>query len=360
MNRNMILLLILANPLFAFCQTNIGKDSKYFLGVEYFENLGLKRGETTNDLRVYNADNKQNQIERLVDIRWVLNSETEAIQFLKENLVKQSEEGVFFSFPLNNTQISEQYLYRESKQMQNMMEVFGMKGLTSWIYIFRIKNIVSKIFVFGKQVPLSMVTSIADSASNLICGNLHLPITNTRSYPFPISDSSFKEKSKNIYSKPSGFRVAALDKDLATFFDNELVYENTKKKLRLRYKLFDFEKEYYSTDSSAYINKVMSNLLTVPLNFYLPEGNDELNNLKSRVIENKESIKLANCDYIILTNGKISNKSELAKGYQYGITLCFIKKDYPILYLFFEYNNEETAMAEYLNIRTTINYPANN
>jgi hypothetical protein len=97
-------------------------------------------------MRVWYNNKSNDSIQMLFDIRYWCNTEEDAKKYLADHLIVLSEEGVPNKDNITVNGISDLHVYHESEKTRQTIE--GLKLNYKQInFIFRIKNMVLKVFV---------------------------------------------------------------------------------------------------------------------------------------------------------------------------------------------------------------------
>ncbi|WP_196887290.1 hypothetical protein [Aureivirga sp. CE67] len=116
-----------------------------FISKKFFNKHGLKQEQVEKDFIVWNSDSNEH-IQRIVDIRWVFNSNEEAIKYHKGKLKENSENGQKVEFNMNLDNVEELHVFKESKQMENMIQMMNLPQ-KQHCFLFVVDNIAFKVFV---------------------------------------------------------------------------------------------------------------------------------------------------------------------------------------------------------------------
>ncbi len=124
-----------------------GIDEKYFLARASMIQKGLEANEnaTTENMRRWSAVNMNNaKIHMVFDIRFIFKDEKDAVSYFKANLGDLSEGGNLTANTLDSFGASESKVYGPNARM---LEAFGDLDITQFNFVFRVKNVVAKVFV---------------------------------------------------------------------------------------------------------------------------------------------------------------------------------------------------------------------
>jgi hypothetical protein len=329
---------LLSLAFLSHAQSYLPPEKMGFLSNQYLQTFALKAGQTETGMHVYNsASTEKEDVSRLVDIRWSFKYDVEAEAFFNENYLQQSEEGAPIFTTINNANISQQKVYIQGANQYKINRMLGLRDFTYWIFIFRIKNIVAKVFIAGHNTPYQQALVIASTAANNICNALGLANATVPTYTPSIVPLINSGLGKNIINVPPMFINNKLDTALSQFFDVQYSLINDTDSCLLKYKVWPYDAEGYSADSATYIKNRYQQFVTVPLNYYMQLT--DFSKVKERFKSNAGSKALANADYIYSTVGEISTNSKLASGYKYGMIYIYFTKNRPTIAMFIEYNN---------------------
>ena len=118
---------------------------KLFISKEFFNKHGLKKGQVEKSFIVWNSESNKH-ITRVVDIRWVFNSNREALKYHRRKLKENSEDGQRVEFNMNLNNVEELNVFKESKQIENMMQMMNLPQKQHY-FLFVVENIAFKVFV---------------------------------------------------------------------------------------------------------------------------------------------------------------------------------------------------------------------
>lgn len=134
-----------------------------FIKEAFFSKHGLKKGQVEKDFIVWNNE-KNDKIQRVVDIRWVFATHEEALKYHELNLKENSENGQEIMLKSTFTGVKELHVYKESKEMENMIKGMNLPQRQHY-FIFVKDNMVYKIFVATvPSINTEDVKFIADEA----------------------------------------------------------------------------------------------------------------------------------------------------------------------------------------------------
>jgi hypothetical protein len=139
------------------------KSDCVFIKEEFFKKHGLKKEQVEDDFIVWNNE-KNDKIQRVVDIRWVFATHEEALKYHELNLKENSENGQEIKLKSTFTGVEELHVYKESKEMENMIKSMNLPQRQHY-FIFVKDNMVYKIFVATiPSINTEDVKFIADEA----------------------------------------------------------------------------------------------------------------------------------------------------------------------------------------------------
>jgi hypothetical protein len=122
-------------------------DEKYFIAKEYMIQKGLEENVNADNenMRRWSAKNlNAAKIHMVFDIRFIFKDEQDAISYFKANLEELSEGGDLKDNTLNSFGASESKVYGANARM---IEAFGDMDIAQYNFVFRVKNVVAKVFV---------------------------------------------------------------------------------------------------------------------------------------------------------------------------------------------------------------------
>lgn len=125
---------------------NATNDDNIFTPPAFFETYQLKKGETNNQLHVYNNFANDAKYQRVVDIRWTFKSEADALKWHQMNLATNSEGGAPIKDEILIRGAKDVRAFREGASTTEMMKSLGINQRHHY-FIFVYKNIVCKVFI---------------------------------------------------------------------------------------------------------------------------------------------------------------------------------------------------------------------
>jgi hypothetical protein len=122
-------------------------DEKYFLAKASMIQKGLEENvnAASENMKRWSAKNMGDaKIHMVFDIRFIFKDEQDAIAYFKAKLEELSEGGDLTANTLNTFGASESKVYGANARM---MEAFGDLDIAQFNFVFRVKNVVAKVFV---------------------------------------------------------------------------------------------------------------------------------------------------------------------------------------------------------------------
>ncbi len=122
---------------------NVASD--LMIDAEFFSSIGLTKSASKDGRNVWSGSN-MDSIQQVFDIRWVFNSNKEALHYHKSKLVENSEEGQPIQDVIAIAGTQELHVYRESEKLENM--ITKMKLPTKhFCFLFVVGNVVAKVYI---------------------------------------------------------------------------------------------------------------------------------------------------------------------------------------------------------------------
>ena len=122
------------------------KPDSFFVDKRFCSKYSLDPKSKDNLERIWFNNKSDDSIKMLFDIRYWCKTEDDAKKYLSDHLIALSEEGVPNKDNITIRGASDLHVYRESEKMRQTFE--SMKLNYKQInFIFRIKNVVLKVFV---------------------------------------------------------------------------------------------------------------------------------------------------------------------------------------------------------------------
>jgi hypothetical protein len=126
-------------------------NEKYFLAKESMIKKGMEANVNAGDanMKRWSAKNMNNaKIQMVFDIRYVFKNEKDATGYYKAKLEEMSEGGELTTNSLKTFGASESKVYGSNPQL---LATFGDLDMAQYNFVFRIKNIVAKVFVSASK-----------------------------------------------------------------------------------------------------------------------------------------------------------------------------------------------------------------
>lgn len=316
-------------------------DTTFFTPASFYEKIGLKKSESNKRLRVYYqpTQDKADDIERTVDIRWVFASKAQAQEYLNKNLLKESEEGYPMKKAIKLPNAGKVYLYRENQMSSGMYDMMGAE-IAQWYYIFVIDRVMIKVFTAGNKTSMATSYAVALEAAKYVSSKLNLPVKETEIEKFDLQlATGFKERIEkgNLAFVPlPGFEPAKIDEALTNYFDQEFKLPGENYAVRYFIVKNDEDIQGLLSDSMVYKKYCRSKRgasLSVSLNIMGGMPGNMPNS--EEIADRARCKKINNSDFIIEYVFEIGGGSQLAKGYKYCYMYATYKKDQPDSYVIF-------------------------
>ena len=144
------------------------KPDSFFLDKKFCSKSGLDLKSKDNLMMIWYNYKSKDSIQMLFDIRFWCKTEDEAGKYLAEHLANLSEAGTVNMDNISIAGASELHVYNESEQTRKTIE--GMKLNYKQInFIFRIKNVVLKVFVAcHKRYTSQQLQAFPQEAANRV------------------------------------------------------------------------------------------------------------------------------------------------------------------------------------------------
>jgi hypothetical protein len=126
-------------------------NEKYFLTKTSMMQKGMEanvNAGTVNMKRWSAKDMGKAKIQMVFDIRFVFKNEKEAVIYFKEKQQEMSEGGELTANSLNSFGVSESKVYGANPALNG---AFGDLDIAQYNFVFRIKNVVAKVFVSASK-----------------------------------------------------------------------------------------------------------------------------------------------------------------------------------------------------------------
>lgn len=116
-----------------------------FIPDAFLHKQALKKGQIEPSFVVWNSDGNE-LIQRLVDIRFVLSSNEEALKYHNAKLKENSENGIEVEVPFSFKNIEGFHAYKESPQMERMIKMMNLPQ-RQYFFLFVVGNVSNKVFI---------------------------------------------------------------------------------------------------------------------------------------------------------------------------------------------------------------------
>lgn len=144
----------------------VNKPDSFFLDKKFCSKYSLDPRSKDNLMRVWFNNKSKDSIQMLFDIRYWCKTEDEAKKYLKDHLAGLSEDGEPNKDPVTINGVSDLHVYHESKQTRKTIERMKL-DYKQINFIFRVKNIVLKVFVAcNKRYTSRQLQIFAQEAAN--------------------------------------------------------------------------------------------------------------------------------------------------------------------------------------------------